>query len=148
MGPMDPRVVVGGFEYVCVFTCCYSRHIWVYLLRAKSHTFSVFKRFRLMVENLTGRQMKFFRSDRGREFMSAEFTKYLEDNGIIHETSAPQIPQQNGVAEHMNQTLLGGAHAMLHHAGMTLGFWSEAIHVAAHILNRVPRSGLDWKTPF
>ena len=44
--------------------------------------------------------------------MSAEFTKFLEDNGIIHETSAPRTPQQNGVAERMNQTLLGGARAM------------------------------------
>ena len=80
--------------------------------------------------------------------MSMDFTKYLEESGIIHETSAPQTPQQNGVAEHMNQTLLGGARAMLHHAGMTLGFWSEAIHVAAHVLNRAPRAGLDWKTPY
>ena len=80
--------------------------------------------------------------------MSAEFTKYPKENRIIHETSAPQTPQQNGVAERMNQTLLGGAQAMLHHAGMTLGFWSEVIHVAAHVLNRVPRSGLGWKTPF
>ena len=80
--------------------------------------------------------------------MSGEFTKYLEENGIIHETSAPRTPQQNGVAERMNQTLLGGARAMLHHAGMTTGFWSEAIHVAAHVLNRAPRSGLNWKTPY
>ena len=80
--------------------------------------------------------------------MSAEFTEYLEQVSIIHETSAPRTPQQNGTAERMNQTLLGGACAMLHHAGMTEGFWSEAIHVAAHILNRSPRSAFGWKTPY
>ena len=80
--------------------------------------------------------------------MSTEFTEYLEEHGIIHETSAPRTPQQNGVAERMNQTLLGGARTMLHHAGMTYGFWSKAIHVAAHILNRAPRPGLGWKTPY
>jgi len=80
--------------------------------------------------------------------MSHEFTEYLEQEGIIHETSAPQTPQQNRTAERINQTILGGAHAMLHHAGMMLGFWSEAVHVAAHILNCLPRSGLDWKTPY
>ena len=79
-----------------------------------------------MVENQTGRKIVYFRTDRGGEFMSTEFTKYLTDTGITHETSAPRMPQQNGVAERMNQTLLGGARAMLHHAGMTKGFWSEA----------------------
>ena len=101
-----------------------------------------------MVENILGRRIKYFQTDRGGEFMSAEFTAYLEEHGIVHETSAPRTPQQNGVAERMNQALLGGARAMLHHAGMTFGFWSEAIHVAAHILNRAPRSGLGWKTPY
>ena len=89
-----------------------------------------------MVEHLFGRKIKHFRTDRGGEFMSADFTAYLEEKGIIHETSAPRTPQHNGGAERMNQTLLGGARAMLHHAGMTQGFWSEAIHVAAHVLNR------------
>ena len=148
MGPMEIRSVVGGFEYVCVFTCCCSRHVWVYLLKAKSQTFSVFKGFRTMIEKQLSRHIKYFRTDRGGEFMSAEFTAYLEEQGIVHETSAPRTPQQNGVAERMNQTLLGGARAMLHHAGMTYGFWSEAIHVAAHVLNRAPRSGLGWKTPY
>ena len=115
---------------------------------SKSQTFHVFKKFKALAENLTGHKMKFFHSDRGGEFMSHEFTEFLEQEGITHETSAPQTPQQNGTVECMNQTILGGACAMLHHAGMTLGFWSEAVHVAAHILNHSPRSGLDWKTPF
>jgi len=80
--------------------------------------------------------------------MSKEFTEYLEETGIIHKTSAPRTPQQNSVAECMNQTLLGGAHAMLHHTGMTQGFWSEAIFIVAHVLNRSPRNGLGWKTPY
>jgi IS30 family transposase len=80
--------------------------------------------------------------------MSGEFIAFLEQEGIIHETSAPQTPQQNGVAECMNQTLLGGARSMLHHAGMMKGFWSKAINTAAHILNRAPRQAFDWKTPY
>jgi len=66
MGPMELRSVVGGFEYVCVFTCDCSCHIWVYLLKAKSQTFGVFKKFRTMIENLTGRKIKFFRSNLSR----------------------------------------------------------------------------------
>ena len=91
-----------------------------------------------MIEKLTGLQIKFFRSDRGGEFMSDEFTQFLEEHGITRETSAPRTPQQNGVAERMNQTLLGGARAMVQHAGMTKGFWAKAIGVATHIINRAP----------
>ena len=80
--------------------------------------------------------------------MSNEFTAFLEERGITRETSAPRTPQQNGVAERMNQTLIGGARSMLHHAGMTKGFWSEAILTATHVLNRSPRKGLGWRTPY
>ena len=78
MGPMDPKSVVGGFEYAWVFTCDHSRHVWVYLMREKSHTFRVFKKVKALAENLTGHKMKFFCSDRGGEFMSHEFTEFLE----------------------------------------------------------------------
>ena len=67
--------------------------------------------------------------------MSKEFTNFLAEHGIQHETSALQTPQQNGLAERMNQTLLGGSHALLEHSGMTKGFWAEAMGTAAHILN-------------
>ena len=54
--------------------------------------------------------------------MSDLFTRFLEEQGITRETSAPNTPQQNGVAEHMNQTLIGGARALLQHSGMSKGF--------------------------
>ena len=80
--------------------------------------------------------------------MSAEFTAILEGHGITRETSAPYTPQQNRLAEHMNQTLIGGARAMLQHSGLTKGFWAEALDVATHVFNRAPRKGLGWQTPY
>ena len=80
--------------------------------------------------------------------MSKEFTDFLAEHGIQHETSAPWTPQQNGLTERMNQTLLGGSCALLEHSGMTKGFWAEAMGTAAHILNRSPRKNLDWRTPY
>lgn len=133
---------------MCVFTCDHSSHVWTYFLKTKDKTLKVFKAFVTMIEALTGLRIKFFRSDRGGEFMSDEFTQFLEERGITRETSAPQTPQQNGVAERMNQTLLGGARAMVQHAGMTKGFWAEAIGVATHIINRAPRKSLSWRTPY
>ena len=147
MGPMEVASI-GGHRYTFVLTCDHSSHAWVVLLKNKSETLERFKAFVLMVERLTSLKIKFFRSDRGGEFMSHEFTKFLEEQGITRETSAPRTPQQNGVAERMNQTLVNGARSLLRHSGMSKGFWAEAINVAAHVLNRAPRKGLDWRTPY
>ena len=136
------------YRYACVFNCDCTRHVWVYFLRSKDQTLRTFQSFVTMVEKQTGRQIKFFRSDRGGEFMSKEFDKFLEEHGIVRETSAPETPQQNGLAERMMQTLKGGSRAMLTHSGMSKGFWTESMSVAAHVLNRSPRKGLGWRTPY
>ena len=76
--------------------------------------------------------------------MSNNFTQFLEEQGITQETTAPGTPQQNGIAERMNQTLIGGARALLHHSGMSKGFWAEAMAVAVTSINCAPRKGLGW----
>ena len=80
--------------------------------------------------------------------MSKEFTDFLAEHGIQCKTSALWTLQQNRLAEHMNQTLLGGSCALLEHSGMTKGFWAEAMGTAAHILNCSPHKNLDWRTPY
>ena len=145
-GPME-TTSIGGHRYACVFTCDSTSHVWVYFLKSKDQTLKTFKVFVLSIEKLTGHKIKIFHSDRGGEFMSGDFDTFLEEQGITRETSAPRTPQQNGVAERMMQTLGGGARAMLHHSGMSDGFWAEAMGVAAHVLNRAPRKGLNWRTP-
>ena len=108
MGPMEPASI-GGHRYAYVFTCDYTGHVWTYFLKSKDQSLKTFRAFVLTIEKLTGHAIKYFRSDRGGEFMSAKFSTFLEEQGITRETSAPCTPQQNGVAERMNQTLLGGA---------------------------------------
>ena len=146
-GPMEVTSISGD-SYICVFTCDCTSFAWVYRLKSKDQTLDTFKRFVTMIEKLTGYEIQFFHSDRGGEFMSNEFTKFLEEKGITRETSAPRTPQQNGVAERMNQTLIGGARALIHHSGMSKGFWSEAMNVAVHVINRAPRKSLGWRTPY
>lgn len=80
--------------------------------------------------------------------MSDQFTQFLEEQGITQETSAPHTPQQNGVAELMNQTLIGGTNSLLQHSSMSKGFWAKAINVATHIINHSLRKGLGWRTPY
>ena len=140
-------MLIGGHRYAFVLVYDNMKHIWTFFMKSKDETLRKFKVFVSTIEKLTGLRLKIFRSDRGGEFMSDAFTEFLEENGITRQTSAPWTPQQNGTAERMNQTLIGGARAMLQHAGLSKGFWAEAMATTTHILNRSPRKGLDWKTP-
>ena len=69
--------------------------------------------------------------------MSAEFQSFLREKGIHHETTVPYSPQQNGIAERINRTLQEAALSMILHAGVSKGFWAEAVFSAAYIRNRV-----------
>ena len=59
----------------------------------------------------------------------------------------PDTPQQNGLAERFNRTIIGSAKSMLHTAGLSYGFWVEAVRTASHVRNRSPSRVIDWKTP-
>ena len=72
----------------------------------KSETFKKFKEFKAEVENQRGKSIKSLRSDRGGEYLLGEFRQFLEDHGITSQMSALGQPQQNGVVERRNRTLL------------------------------------------
>ena len=76
----------------------YSRHAWVYPLKAKSEVFLCLKQFVVMAENVYGCKVDTLRSDRGGEYMSKDFNAFLADRGIKHQCTVPYTPQQNGVA--------------------------------------------------
>ena len=67
----------------------------------------------MLVTNETGLKIKTLRTDGGGEYTSAKFENFLKQKGIRHEISAPYSPQQNGVAEQMNRTLVESARSML-----------------------------------
>jgi hypothetical protein len=87
-------------------------------------------------------------TDNGGEFTSTEFASYCADEGIQRHYSAPYSPQQNGVVERRNQTVVGMARALLKQRGMPAVFWGEAVLTAVYILNRSPTKALDGKTPY
>ena len=79
--------------------------------------------------------------------MSSEFEEFLKSKGIKHETSVVYSPQQNGVSERMNRTLLESAKAMMYHAGLSTSFWAEAVNTAAYTRNRVTTTSTG-QTPY
>lgn len=136
-GPME-TMSIGKAKYFVTFIDDYSRKTYVYFLRSKSETFPAFQEFKAQVENQTGRKIKAMRSDNGREYVNNEMDEFLKKNGIIHQTSTPHSPEQNGLAERMNRTLIERAKSLLFDAGMQKSFWAEAVHTAAYLINRSP----------
>ena len=104
-GPINVQAR-GGYEYFITFTDDYSRYGYVYLMRHKSEAFEKFKEYRTETEKQLGGYIKKLRSNRGGEYLLGTFRDYLSENGIISQLSAPGTPQQNGVAERRNRTLL------------------------------------------
>ncbi|KAK1560777.1 hypothetical protein Q3G72_030819 [Acer saccharum] len=144
-GPMSIQAR-GGYEYFITFTDDYSRFGYVYLMRHKSDAFDMFKAFKAEVENHLEKHIKILRSDRGGEYLSGEFQQYLIDNGIVSQFSAPGTPQQNGVAERRNRTLLDMVRSMLSYSTLPISFWGYALQTAMYILNDVPSKSVP-KTP-
>ena len=136
-GPMNTRSIQGHY-YHFVLVDDYTRHKWIYFLTTKSDTFSQFKNFHALVRNYHKGSLRAIRTDRGGEFLSQEFTQYLEKQGIHHNLTVPNTPQQNGVAERANRTIAEAARAMLYGAGMSHGFWEFAVGTAVHVQNRAP----------
>jgi transposase InsO family protein len=86
------------------------------MLRGKADVFTIFKQFRALVEKSTGRSIKCLRTDNGGEFMSMEFENYCKEFGIDRNKTTAYTPQQNGVFECMNMTLLERERSMLSNA--------------------------------
>ena len=128
----------GGYEYFVTFTNDYSRYDYVYLMRRKSEAFEKFKEFRAKVENQLGKHIKAIRSDRGGKYLLGDFKDYLTQNGIVSQLTAPRTPQQNGVVERRNMTLLEMVRSMISYSILPISFWGYALKTVMHILNLVP----------
>ena len=100
-----------------------------------------------MVEKQTRKSVKILRSDNGGEYLSKEFDEYLTSEGILHQTSVPGSPQQNGLAERFNRTLMEMARSMIHGANLPKTLWGEAVHAANYLKNRCPHKGLKETSP-
>ena len=135
---LNGKLTSGGNRYFITFIDNCSRYTSVYLLSNKDEAFDKFKEFKSKVENQKERKIKIIRSDRGGEYFSIEFDKFCEDHGIIHQKSAPFTPQQNGLAERKNRTLVDMVNAMILNAALPFNLWGEALLTACYIHNRVP----------
>ncbi|KZV28520.1 hypothetical protein F511_15600 [Dorcoceras hygrometricum] len=145
-GPIKPQSF-GKSCYFVLFIDDFSRKTWVYFLKYKSEAFDAFKKFKTLVEKESGYEIKALRTDRGGEFTSNEFNSFCELHGIRRPLTVPRSPQQNGVAERKNRTILNMARTMLKSKNMSKEFWAEVVACAVYLSNRSPTKSLKNVTP-
>ncbi|GJY08198.1 zinc finger, CCHC-type containing protein [Tanacetum coccineum] len=129
---------LGNKKYVITFIDDASRFCYVYLLHAKDEALDKFRIYKTEVELQQNDLIKTLRTDRGGEYYDPVF---FQSVGIIHETTAPYTPQQNGVAERKNRALKEMVNSMLSYSGLSEGFWEKMrkpMLTACYLLNRVP----------
>lgn len=136
-GPMRANSF-GGSRYFLTFVDDFSRKVFIYTMANKSEVFSKFKAFKTLCETQTQKKIKTLRTDNGCEYVNKQFDNYLREAGIVHQTTIPYTPEQNGKSERMNRTLVEKATCMIIDGKLSTRFWAEAINTAAYLVNRLP----------
>ncbi|GJY44997.1 putative ribonuclease H-like domain-containing protein, partial [Tanacetum coccineum] len=134
--------------YCLVVTDDYSRFSWVFFLATKDETSGILKAFITGIENQINHRVKIIRCDNGTEFKNKEMNQFCEMKGIKREFSVARTPQQNGVAERKNKTLIEAARTMLADSKLPTTFWAEAVNTACYVQNRVLVIKPHNKTPY
>ncbi|GKA10881.1 putative ribonuclease H-like domain-containing protein [Tanacetum coccineum] len=124
-------------KYCLVITDDYSRFTWVFFLTTKDETSEILKNFIKEIENLVDKKVKIIRSDNGTEFKNKVMDDFCREKGIKREYSVARTPQQNGVAERRNRTLIEAARTMLANSKLPTTFWAEAVSTTCYVQNRV-----------
>ncbi|GKA62675.1 putative ribonuclease H-like domain-containing protein [Tanacetum coccineum] len=134
--------------YCLVVTDDYSRFSWVFFLATKDETSGILKTFITGIENQINHKVKIIRCDNGTEFKNNDMNQFCGMKGIKREFSVARTPQQNGVAERKNRTLIEAARTMLADSLLPTTFWAEAVSTACYVQNRVLVTKPHNKTPY
>ncbi|WZZ70893.1 hypothetical protein YC2023_082263 [Brassica napus] len=137
-----------NYKYFVTFIDEKSKYTWITLIKTKDRVLDAFKNFQSYVSNQYNAKIKIFRSDNGGEYTGNAFKNHLAQHGILHRTSCPYTPQQNGVAERKNRHLMEVARSMMFQMSVPKRFWSDAVITACYLINRIPTRILEDKAPF
>lgn len=146
-GP-SPVASFSGFRYYLLLVDDFTKYCWLFPLHAKSEVTSHVQAFKVFVANQFSLSIKAFRSDNGGEFLSKLMSIFFAAFGILHETTCPHTPEQNGVAERKHGHIVETAIALLQQAQLPIQFWLEAVTTAIFLINRLPNSSVNFQVPF
>jgi transposase InsO family protein len=139
-------ISISGNKYDLVIVDDYSHFTWVFFLQDKSDTQEVLIKFLKRAQNEFDAKVKKIRTDNSTKFKNTQVQDFLDKEGTKHEFLAPYTPQQNGVAEMKNRTLIEMARTMLDEYKTLDRFWVEAINMVCHATNHLYLHKLLKKT--
>ncbi|KAJ0746343.1 putative RNA-directed DNA polymerase [Helianthus annuus] len=137
-----------GFKYFLTVVDDFSRTVWCYLLTSKTEVFDNLCSFYELVLTQFEKKIKVIRSDNGTEFVNNQMNIFCKNKGILHQTSCAYTPQQNGVVERKHRHLLNTARALMFQSNLPLKYWSDCILTAVYLINRLPSSVLNGRSPY
>ena len=146
-GPASLHSIHNHLYYIS-FTHLKSRYSRLYFLSLRNQSLRALQNYHQLWLTQKGRSFKILRVDNAKEFVLGEFKAYLENNGIILETTAPYSSAQNGVAERLNRTLVERARAMILDVNAPKFLWEEAVAYACYLKNLSPTRALSGITPY
>jgi transposase InsO family protein len=144
--PMSVTSVKGASYYV-TFIGDFSNKTWIYFMKTKDEVFIHFREFKAQVENMAGRKIKVRKTDNGGEYTSSEYIDFCKEAGIKREKTVPYNPQQNGVADRKNRSIVTAAKAMIHDQSLPLFLWAEACNTVVYLQKKSPHRIPEDKTP-
>nr|GEW11321.1 retrovirus-related Pol polyprotein from transposon TNT 1-94 [Tanacetum cinerariifolium] len=130
-GPVTPRFI-NHEKYTLVIVDEYSRYTWVYFLKTKSQAPETIMSFIKIVENQNDIKVKQLRTDNGTEFKNNILVNFSNEKRISQNFSSPYTPEQNGIAERKNRTLIKAARAMLSGFVFSKQYWTEVVATACY----------------
>lgn len=145
-GPMQVESV-GRKRYFITFIDVHSKYTEVQFLREKSEAAEITIQYIEKMKNQIGKKPKVFRSDRGTEYLNGKLQEYLKKEGIKFQCTVGYAPEQNGVAERMNRTLVEAVRTMLIESSLPKSLWAEATMTACYTMNSIA-SGKNQKSPY
>ncbi|KAL3368368.1 hypothetical protein AABB24_009309 [Solanum stoloniferum] len=137
-----------GMRYFLTIVDDHSRWTWIFLMRLKSDVLTLLNNFFLQVETQFDRKIKIMRSDNGAEFFNHGCRELFQKHGVIHQSSCPYTPQQNGVVEKRHRHILEIVRAIKFQSDLPDKFWGLCVEAVVYVLNRIPSIVLQNKSPY
>jgi hypothetical protein len=144
ISPATPR----GNKYFLLLVDDLSRYMWVAVIPSKDRAAAATKDILAWAEGESDLKLKALHTDRRGEFTATEFMDYCAAEGVHRQHLAPYSPQQNGIVERQNETVVATVRSMLKAKGIFRWFWGEAVNAIVYVLNRCPKKSVVGMTPF
>ena len=146
-GPYPHSTCEGAKYFLTIVDDC-SRATWVHLMANKSNVFPLLTAVVIFVKAQFGATVKTIHSDNGLESKDQAALLFYRDEGILHQTTCVDTPQQNGIVERKHQHLLQVSRALMFQSQLPVKYWGEAILTATYLVNGMPTTILHNQTPF